>query len=275
MKPRRQTSAKPLLFLPLVLVYGGLAALPIAIVVQMSLEGGVASFSKLASSGLFWRTIENTLVISAQATVVAVLLGYLLAALLWRTSGMTRLVVMGFILLPFWTAALIKNFAWALLLQDNGPINGTLIWLGLVDQPVPLLHNRFAVIVGMVHYLLPYAVFPIYSAMLAIDGRLERAARSLGASGTAAFLLIILPLTRPGLYAATLLVFIISAGFYITPVVLGGPADLMVANLVEFYAHEVLDFNTAAALSVLVFAGASVLIAIYQLLPKEGQHGST
>ena len=263
-----------LLLLPLVALYGALAAVPLAIVLRLSLEKGLASFTKLFSSTVFFRAVDNTLVVSVETTLVSVLLAYPIAAWLWRSRGMTRMVLLAFVLLPFWTAALIKNFAWAVLLQDNGPINQALMAAGVIAAPLTLLHNRFAVVVGMVHYALPYAVFPIYTAMLAIDERLDRAARSLGASSVAVAWLVILPLTRPGVYAASLLVFIVSTGFYITPVVLGSPRELMVANLVDFYAHQLVDFGTAAALSVLVIAAASVLVAVYQAMPKEGQHGA-
>ncbi len=206
--------------------------------------------------------------------MLSVLLAYPIAAWLWRSRGITRMVLLAFVLLPFWTAALIKNFAWAVLLQDNGPINQALMAAGLIAGPLTLLHNRFALVVGIVHYTLPCAVFPIYTAMLAIDGRLERAARSLGASSASAAWFVILPLTRPGVYAAALLVFIICTGFYITPVVLGSPRELMVANLVDFCAHQLVDFGAAAALSVLVIVAGSILVAIYQAMPKEGQHGA-
>lgn len=274
MKFNRLAPAQSLLLLPLICVYGCLAVLPIAIVIKMSIESGAGTFVRLLTSPLFLRTIQNTLVIGAETTFISVVLGYILAALLWRSDGLLRLALFGFVLLPFWTSALIKNFAWAVLLQDNGPINNALIGLGLIAQPLTLLHNRFAVVLGMVHYALPYAVFPIYSAMLAIDDRLDRAARSLGAPTAAVIWLIVLPLTRPGVYAASLLVFIISASFYITPLVLGSPKEMMIANLVDFYTHQIVDFGTASALSVIILVAAGVLIAVYQTMPKEGQHGA-
>lgn len=268
-KPGKQT----VLLLPLVVVYGGLAVLPVVTIVQMSFQSGFSSFRKLLASPILLPVVENTIVISFTTTVTAVFLGYLLAAALWRSSGATRIAILAFILLPFWTGVLIKNFAWALLLQDNGPINNALLWIGLVDAPLKLLHNRFAVIVGTVHYTVPYAVLPIYSAMTAIDLRLERAARSMGASTAAVLWNVTLPLTRSGTYAAALLVLIISVGFYITPVVLGSPHDMMVANLVEFYTDQLVDFSTAAALAVLVLLAVIPLVVIYQRMPKEGQYG--
>lgn len=262
-----------MLLLPLVIFYGALALLPVVAIFQLSLEKGVEPYIKLFSSSLFMPVLRNTLYIGLQTTLFAVALGYLVAALLWRSNGIGRIVILGFVLLPFWTGVLIKNFAWAALLQDNGSVNQFLLWSGLIDAPLPLLHNRFAVLVGMVHYTLPYAVFPIFTAMLVIDHRLERAARSLGASTRSVVWLVIAPLTLPGVYAAALLVFIISIGFYITPVVLGSPREMMVANLVQFYAQTLIDFNVAAALSVLILIAAGLLIAVYQFLPKEGQFG--
>ena len=263
-----------LLLLPVIVIYGALAVMPLAIVARMSVEQGMMSFQKLFASTVFFRAVQNTLMVSLETTILSVVLAYPIAAWLWRSRGATRLLILAFVLLPFWTAALIKNFAWAVLLQDNGPINQALMAIGLTAAPLTLLHNRFAVVVGMVHYALPYAVFPIYTAMLAIDDRLDRAARSLGAGSASVAMLVILPLTRPGVYAAALLVFIVSTGFYITPVVLGSPRELMVANLVDFYAHQLVDFDAAAALSVLVIAASSILVALYQAIPKEGQHGT-
>lgn len=274
MTPKKPWAGHAFLLIPLLAVYGCFAALPVATVINLSLHNGLASFQKMFGSTIFYRTLENTIVISAQTTLISVIVGYLLAALIWRASGKARMVLLAFVLLPFWTAVLIKNFAWAVLLQDNGPINTYLMSLGLINAPLHLLHNRFAVVTGMVHYLIPYAVFPIFSVMQSIDTRVERAAYSLGASRLSTFCLVTLPLTRPGIYAATLLVFIISLSFYITPVVLGSPREQMVANLVEFYAHELVDFSTAATLSVLILAAAAFLIVAYQRLPKEGQHGN-
>ncbi|BCH29896.1 ABC transporter permease [Mesorhizobium sp. L-8-10] len=269
----RQFDNKNLLFLPVIVVYGAMALLPIAMIVRLSFETGLAPFQKLFSSPLFWPVAANTVSVGLYTTAISIFLGYILAALLWRSSGFTRLAVLGFVLLPFWTAVLIKNFAWAILLQDNGAINSMLIWLGLTDRPLPLLYNRFAVVVGMVHYTIPYAVLPIFTAMLAIDDRLERAARSLGATSRESFYHVILPLTLPGVYSAALLVFIISIGFYVTPIVLGGPRQMMIANLVQFYSQQIIDFNTAAALSLIILVSSGLLIALFQLLPKEGQFG--
>jgi ABC-type spermidine/putrescine transport system permease subunit I len=168
---------------------------------------------------------------------------------------------------------LIKNFAWAALLQDNGLINTLLHVLRLTDGPVTLLHNRFAVIVGMVHYVLPYAVFPIYTALRGIDPRVERAARSLGAPSLMVVTRVVLPLALPGVAAAALLTFIVSAGFFITPVILGAPSDMMMSNLVDYYVHELVDFNAAAAMAVLILLALAPAIALQQRISRGTRHG--
>ncbi len=264
---------KAALLLPAVALYGALFLMPLLKVIFISFDKKLANYSTVLSSPIFPRVIENTLVISATTTVIAVILGYALATLMWRSSGMARAVLLAIILLPFWTSVLIKNFAWSFLLQDNGIINGTLMWIGLIETPLPLLHNRFAVIVGMVHYVLPFAVFPIFTVLISLDDRLESAAQSLGARGWAVLTEVTLPLARQGIYSATLLVFIISASFYVTPILLGSPRDMMVSNLVSFYSDTLVDFGSGSAASVLILLAASVLIWIYQTLPKGGQHG--
>ena len=261
------------LLAPVGLLYGALALLPIGVILRLGLTEDAAPLRAVLHNPLLLRAAENTVVISLLTTLAAVLLGTLLAVAVWRAPPALRSLLWACILLPFWTGVLIKNFAWASLLQDNGVVNTVLLALGLTEQPLTLLHTRFAVIVGMVHYVLPYAVFPIFTALQAIDPLLERAARSLGAAPRRVVWWVILPLIVPGLSNAALLVFIVSCGFFITPVILGAPSDMMIANLIDYYVHEVVDFNAAAALSLLILAAIAALIAAQQALPKEAQHG--
>lgn len=261
------------LLLPAGLLYGVLVLLPLLIVLQLSLAHGGASYGAVLRSPLLVRVVQNTVVISLLTTLLALILAYILAAALWRAKPGYRQLILAMILLPFWTGVLIKNFAWTSLLQDNGTINLVLQGLGITSQPITLLHNRLAVIIGMVHYVLPYAVFPIYSSMRGIDRRLEQAARSLGAPARIVLWRVILPLTLPGVSSAGLLVFIISCGFFITPVILGAPSDMMVANLVDYYVHRLVEFGPAAALAMLILLAVLPLIVLQQALPKEGSHG--
>ena len=261
------------LLAPAALLYGLMALAPLLIILQMSLSQGLGAYVHVLADPLLRPILANTVVISTQTTLVALLLGYYLAATLWRSGPKVRMALLALILLPFWTSGLVKNFAWAALLQDRGLINQGLQASGLTHHPLTLLHNRFAVIVGMVHYVLPFAVFPIYSTMLAIDRSLERAALSLGASPAATLWRITLPLTLPGVYAGGLITFIISTSFYLTPVILGSQRDMMVANLIDAYTHETVDFAAASALAVVMMLVISVLFALYQRLPKESQYG--
>lgn len=259
------------LLTPLAILYGGFALVPVGLILRQSFDEGLGSFRVVFASPLLLRAAENTVFISLITTVVTLLLATVVAAALWRSSPTVHRLVLAFVLLPFWTAVLIKNFAWAALLQDNGAANTMLSALGL--GPFTLLHNRFAVVVGMVHYVLPYAIFPIYTAMLSIDNKLERAARSLGATTSSLIRYVILPLIVPGLAAAALLVFTVSAGFFITPVILGAPSDMMISNLVDYYVHQLGQFDNAAAVAVLILLALAPFVAIQQSLTQRGQHG--
>ena len=267
-------AGRVLLLMPFFVVYGALLIWPLGLMVRTSMMDGTVAYNRVVHNPLLRLAITNTIVISVITTFIAVLLGYLCAAAIWKSRPVLRVVVLALVLLPFWTGVLVKNFAWAALLQDYGVVNSLLRAAGLARSPLPLLHNRFAVIVGMVHYVLPYAVFPIFAAMASIDDRLEKAAASLGASRSRMIGLIVLPLTLPGVYAAVLLVFIISTGFFITPLLLGGPRDMMAANLVDYYARQLVDFRAASALAVMIIVVVSVLVTVYQWLPREGQFGS-
>ncbi len=252
------------------MLYGAFALLPIGIILRHSLSGANA-----LRSPLLRKVVANTIEISATTTLISTALGFLLAIALWRATKTLKTILLAFVLLPFWTAVLIKNFAWAALLQDNGLINTALLETGLITHPITLLHNRFAIITGMVHYVLPYAVFPILTSLNGIDPALERAARSLGAKPNRVTWHVILPLSLPGLAAAALLTFIVSSGFFITPVILGAPSDMMIANLVDYYVHQLVDFDGAAMLGLLILAALIPAIILQQRLSRDRLHGTT
>jgi ABC-type spermidine/putrescine transport system permease subunit I len=259
------------LMVPLAILYGVFALLPLGMILRFSVANGFENFRSVLGSPLLLRVATNTLVISLATTAIALALAIPVAAALWRSGPRLRSLIMAFVLLPFWTAVLIKNFAWAVLLQDNGVVNGLLQAAGV--GPFTLLHNRLAVLIGMVHFVLPYAIFPIYTSMREIDGRLENAARSMGAGTAEVIWHVILPLIVPGIAAAALLVFIVSTGFFITPVILGSPSDMMISNLVDYYVHELINFNNAAALAVLVALVLAPVVILQQRVGKRGQYG--
>lgn len=260
------------LLLPVIVLDAVLFLSPLGSMLLDSFSGN--SYPGLIDDPLVRKSLTNTFWISSVSTLVTLVLGYVVAYVIWRQGALVRVILFALVLLPFWTGVLVKNFAWAVLLQDNGLVNGFLQSVGLTDGPVQLLHTRFAVVVGMSHYLLPYAIFPIFASLSAQDHRIEQAARSLGAGGVQVFRRVIFPLSLPGLSAAGLLVFIICTGFFVTPVVLGGPADMMVANQIDFYARKLTDFQSAAALAVVLTVAVSLMAAVYQrALRSGGQHG--
>jgi putative spermidine/putrescine transport system permease protein len=147
---------------------------------------------------------------------------------------------------------LVRTYAWMVLLGRNGIINRILIDSGLIEQPLAMLNSRMAVILGMVHVMLPFMILPIYSAVTRIDPDLPKAARGLGASGLRIVTTIYLPLTLRGIVAGVTLVFVVSLGFYITPALLGGGKVLMFAMVIEQQVREFLAWNLAGALSVVL-----------------------
>jgi len=238
--------------------------LPVARLLTLSIEGGtLAQFEKAVSGELYVRVFYDTFKIATIVTLVSLVLAYPVAYVLSTASPRWVLLGLVFLMLPFWTSILVRTYAWMILLGRNGVINQILIGLGLVGEPIALLYNVSGVLIGMVHVLLPYMVFPIYSAMLRVDRDLLLAAEGLGATGWQVFWRVFLPLTLPGVMAGTALVFILSLGFYITPALLGGGRVIMIAVLIEQQVRQFLEWGFASALSILLLSGA--LLAFFAL----------
>jgi putative spermidine/putrescine transport system permease protein len=210
----------------------------------------------------------RTFAVSLSVTVLCVLTGYPLAALMARSKGWVANTLLILVLLPFWTSLLVRTSAWVVLLQSRGVVNSGLIWLGLVDaaQPLDLIYNRIGVLIAMTHILLPFMVLPIYSVMKSIPPVYLRAASSLGAPPLSTFWRVYLPMSMPGVSAGGLLVFILALGYYITPALVGGPRDQMVSYFIAYYANQVTNWGMAAALSAILLVAVLILYAIYNRL---------
>jgi ABC-type spermidine/putrescine transport system permease subunit I len=246
----------PLLFLAVFFLY------PVLRLMLLSVEGGTtAHFEKALTDGLYVAVLFETLKIAAYVSLACLVLGYPFAYLLATTTPFWATVMFVFLLLPFWTSILVRTYAWMVLLGRNGIINRLLLEAGIVSAPLPMLNNLGGVLVGMIHVLLPYAVFPLYSIMRRIDPGLLLAAEGLGASRWQSFRRVYFPLTLPGVLAGTSLVFILSAGFFITPALLGGGRVIMIAVLIEKQIRELLNWGFAAALAV-VLLGAVLLVYV-------------
>lgn len=229
-----------------------------ALDLQHEEEGGLARVQgeEAVFAGLFLRT----LVVSAQVTLLCLLLGYPLA---WWMSGLAprrRRIVMLLLLLPFWTSALVRAAAWFILLQREGPLAGALVWLGFAQTRPSIIFTRPAVLIAMVHVMLPFMVLPLQAVMRGADRAPLRAAASLGANGWQIFRRVFLPMTLPGLLAGAVLVFTLSVGFYVTPALVGGARDQMVSGFIAFFVNNTVNWGMAAALSVwlLLLVGAGL-----------------
>ena len=209
------------------------------------------------------RTIRISFIVTSICFVLAYPVAYFLSSI---KSSVSTVLLAVFVLLPFWTSILVRSYSWIVLCQSNGTINQLLLFLGLIDQPLPLLHNEFAVTVGMIHILLPFMILPIYSVLKSVDPNLNRAARNLGASPFWVFILIIFPLSLPGVGAGVLFVFILSLGFYVTPALLGGPSTLMISTLIDQQINRSLNWEFAAAIAVLLLITTIIMIVIFNKL---------
>ncbi|BCD86262.1 ABC transporter permease [Pseudomonas solani] len=216
---------------------------------------------------IFTRTFWMGAVITLLCLVLAYPLAYLLANLPTRKSNLLMILV----LLPFWTSILVRVAAWIVLLQSGGLINGALLKLGLIDQPLQLVFNRTGVYVAMVHIMLPFMILPIYSVMKGISPTYMRAAISLGCHPFASFWRVYFPQTVAGVGAGCLLVFILSIGYYITPALLGSPNDQMVSYFVAFFTNTTINWGMATALGGMLLLATMVLYVVYSWLVGAGR----
>jgi len=211
----------------------------------------------------FYRYILfNTLKIAAITTVICGLLGYPAAYFIARSRG-NKMILLLLLLLPFWISYIIRTMSWINILGSSGALNTLLLSLGIISEPIRMLYNEATVILGLVHFLLPFMVLNVYVSLEGIDTNLEDAATSLGANRWQAFVQVVLPLSLPGLAAGGLLCFVLGAGTYITPLILGGPRDAMFANLVFEAIITQLNWPMGSALSLLLLLVLGLLVAVY------------
>ncbi len=208
----------------------------------------------------------RTLGVAFTVTLMCILLGFPLAYLLAHLRDKTANLLLILVLLPFWTSLLVRTTAWMVVLQKEGVLNSFLQFLHIISEPLPLVHNRFGVVVAMTHILLPFMVLPMYSVMRQIPVSYVRAARSLGAGPFTAFIRVYLPQCIPGLGAGALLVFILALGYYITPALLGGSTDQMISYFVADNMGRSLNWGLASALAAILLGAVLVLYAVYDRL---------
>ncbi|TCF96485.1 ABC transporter permease [Paraburkholderia strydomiana] len=216
------------------------------------------------AAGLYLRVFARTFTIALTVAGVTVLLGYPVAWLLTRVKGKTAFIMTACILIPMWTSVLVRSYAWIVLLQRNGVVNDLLLKAGLIYEPLKLIYNQGAVIMAMVHVLLPYMILPVYGSLKAIPPDLSKASANLGANAARTFSTVTLPLSMPGVYAGSLIVFVLALGFYITPALVGGPSTLLIATLIGQQVTQTFNWPFAAALSTLLLVATVAVTVIFR-----------
>ena len=254
-----------LLLLPILLLIGALYILPLFNVLVMSVSDpkpGLGNYERLFTSRGPLRIVITTLRVCSITTLVTVFFAYFVAYVMANSREMHRRVLLVCVLLPLWVSVLIRAMSWLVLLRDNGPINSWLMEHGWIQSPIPLVRNELGVIIGMIHYLLPFAIFPLFATMRDIDQRLLFASKSLGASAKQTFLKVYFPLTAPGVFAASVVVFVFGLGFYVTPAILGGGRVVMLAESISVEVMQTLRWGFAAAQAIFLLVTTLVLMRI-------------
>ncbi len=241
--------------------------LPVTGLLMLSFDhpaGPFANYQRILTVPVYRTALTNTFEIAALVTAICLLISYPLAYLMATVSPSWQRLLAACVLLPFWTSALVRTTAWVILLQRNGVLNAMLTGSGLFEQPVAFVYNLSGVLIGMSHVLMPFVVLPLFAAFRAIDQSVVQAAETLGAGPFALCRRLFLPLTAPGALAGATIVFMSAIGYYLTPALMGGPAQTMVAQLIAFNINTQLDWGLAAALSVVVLAATLLVFALFQ-----------
>jgi len=217
-----------------------------------SLQATLANFAFLLEDRLYLLSYLTSLRIALVSTILCLLIGYPIAYAIARAQGRLQLILLMLVILPFWTSFLIRVYAWKVLLQGGGVVNGALMGLGIIDAPLNMLYTEGAVYVGIVYSYLPFMILPLYAALARLDYSTVEAAMDLGCRPWQAFYKVTLPLSLPGIIAGSLLVFIPAVGEFVIPELLGGPDSIMIGRVLwnEFFANR--DWPIASAVAIVM-----------------------
>ena len=254
-----------LLIAPSCLALVLLFVVPIAYVLLLSVTDprlSLAHYQRIFTVPVYTRVMLNTFATSLTVTALCLVIGYPIAYVMARRGGWVSTVLLTVVAMSFWTGFLVRTYAWLVILGSKGPVAAAYGALGLGRAP-QLLFSTFSSTLGMTHILLPYMVLALYAAMRKIDGSHLKAAASLGARPAAAFREVFLPLSLPGVVNGSLLVFVTCLGFFVTPVLLGTPRDMMISQLINQQVEELLAFGFASAVAVVLLVATCVVLALY------------
>jgi mannopine transport system permease protein len=238
---------------------------PITWLVSLSFpDGSVSQYLRILQDPLYLDVLITTAEVALIVTGACLLLGFPVAYLMSRLKRGFAILVAACVFIPLWTSILIRSYAWIILLQRNGIVNSLLSGTGLTDGPLKLIYTQGAVILAMTHVLLPFMILPIYAALRTLPSDYLRAARNLGAGPLRTFVEITLPLTLPGIFAGSVMCFVLALGFYITPALVGGPGSMMMATLIGQQTIVLLDWPFAAALSTVLLVMTLLFVLAFR-----------
>ena len=223
---------------------------------------GLQNYAELFATTTYARIIFNTFLVSGVVTLVSLIVGYPVAWLLAIMPSRAASIVFGIIILSMWTNLLARTYAWMVLLQRTGVINKTLMNLGLINEPLPLVNNLIGVTIGMVYIMLPFIILPLHATMRSIDPAILNAAALCGAGRWQSFRRVLLPLSAPGAAAGALMVFVMSLGYYVTPSLLGGTANMMLAGIIAQLVQSLLNWGLGGAAAFILLV---VTLSLYAL----------
>jgi putrescine transport system permease protein len=228
-----------------------------------TLQVRLANFITVVQDDLYILSYLSSIKYAALTTVYCLLIGYPFAYFMARSKPETRPALLMLVMLPFWTSFLLRVYAWKMLLADDGVINNVAVWLGIESEPLKMMYTPFSMMVGMVYTYLPFMVLPLYSNLVKMDIRLLEAARDLGATPWVAFWRVTVPLSKGGIVAGSLLVFIPCVGEFVIPQLLGGPQTLMIGRVLwdEFFSNN--DWPRASAVAIVMVLLIIVPLALF------------
>jgi len=238
-------------------------------------EGGFSfeHFVRLWESPVYYLVFRMTILVSLYTTLLVALVGYPLTYFIVQLPPRAQNIALLCVIIPLWTAVLVRTYAWLVLLRSKGVINTTLMDLGLISEPLDIAFNLTAVLIGMTHIMLPFLVMPLYASMKAIDTDLMAAASNLGASPARAFRDVYIPLSLPGFFAGCLMVFVLCLGFFVTPAVLGGGRVIMVAMRIEANVNFYSNWGAASALGVALLVATMLIVLAAAWISKRAAKG--
>lgn len=226
-------------------------------------EFGFQNYIQFFSQSAYVAALINTFKIAFMVTAITVIAAYPVAYVMTLASPKVKGIMMLLVLLPFWTALLVRTFSWMVLLQDNGIINKLLMWLGFVDEPLTLINSLTGVVIGMVYIMLPFMILPMHTTMNSIDRNLLQAAGNLGATPWKAFLRVFLPLSLPGVGTGAIIVFVMTLGYYIIPALLGGTHEIMLGEFIADQIQSHLNWGIGATAGAVLVVITMIFFVIY------------